>query len=218
MAQYALNARTREQRGKEAAKKLRNNNQIPAVFYGPGIDPVLLTVEDSELRKIIKKSGGENIILGLQIESDKGSESKMVMLKELQSDSIKDTFLHADFYEISMDKELTIDVPIHLINTPVGVKNGGILQHVRREMSISCLPDKVMESIDVDVSNLDIGESIHIEEISLPEGVRATQEGRLTLVTVVAPTVSAEKGEEEVVEEEAAVAEQEGTGGESESE
>lgn len=217
MAQHTLTARIREQKGKEVAKKLRNNNQIPAVFYGPGLDPLMLTVEDSDLRKLIKKVGGENIILGLQIESDKGSSSKTVMLKELQSDSVKDTYLHADFYEISMDKELTIDVPIRLINTPVGVKNGGVLQHVRREISISCLPDKVMESIEVDVSELDIGESVHIEDIELPEGVRSDQEGRLTVATVVAPTVSAEKEEEEV-EEEAEAAEGAVTEGESESE
>ena len=215
MAQHTLTARMREQKGKEAAKKLRRNNQIPAIFYGPGLDPMMLTIEDSDLRRLIKKSGGENIILGLQIESDKGSSSKMVILKELQTDSVKDTYLHADFYEISMDKELTIDVPIRLINTPVGVKNGGVLQHVRREISISCLPDKVMESIEVDVSELDIGESVHIEDIELPEGVRSDQEGRLTVATVVAPTVSIEKEEEEV-EEEAEAAEEAETEGESE--
>ena len=170
----------------------------------------MLTVEHSDLRKIMKKTAGENIILGLQIESDKKSDSKMVMLKELQTDFIKDTYIHADFYEISMDQELAFDVPIKLVNTPLGVTDGGILQHVRREIAISCLPDKLMDYLELDVSGLDIGESLHIDDINFPDGVRSLLEGHLTVATVIAPTVSAEEeeegeegeeGEEEVAEE-----------------
>lgn len=203
MAQYTLTAQLRENKGKEAAKKLRKNNKIPAVFYGPDVAPLMLTVESSDLTDIMKKSAGENIILGLQIETDKGSDSKMVMLKELQTDPVKDIYLHADFYEVSMDKKLTLDIPIRLINTPQGVKDGGILQHVRRELNISCLPDKLIESIDVDVSALEIGESLHIRDINLPEGITTSQEDKLTVAVVVAPSVSAvEEEEEEEGEEE----------------
>jgi large subunit ribosomal protein L25 len=221
MAQYTLTAQTRLEKGKESARKLRKNNMIPAIFYGPGIDPLMLTVDSSELSRIMKKSAGENIILGLQIESDSGSDTKMVMLKELQTDPIKDSYIHADFYEVSMNKEITIDVPIRLINTPVGVTNGGILQHVRREMTISCLPGELVESLDIDVSGLDIGESLHIDDINLPEGIKTVQEGRLTVAVVVAPTVSAEKEEEEVEEEkelEEKIPEKEGAEGETTSE
>lgn len=202
MAQYTLTARLREQKGKEAAKKLRKDKKIPAVFYGPDTAPLMLTIESSDLIDIMKKSAGENIILGLQIEREKGSDSKMVMLKELQSDPVQDTYLHADFYEISMDKELTIDIPIRLVNTPQGVKDGGILQHVRRELNISCLPDKLIEFIDVDVSALQIGESVHIGDINLPEGIATLQEDKLTVAVVVAPSVSAVEEEEEAEEEE----------------
>ncbi len=216
MARYTLAAKIREQKGKEAARKLRKNNLLPAIFYGPGTNPLMLTVDRAEMRKILKRTAGENIILGLQIESDRGSESKIVMLKELQTDPIKDSYIHADFYEVSMDKEITIDIPIHLINTPVGVKNGGILQHVRREITISCLPDKLIESIDIDVSGLDIGESLHLEHIDLPEGIRSLQEGGLTVAVVIAPTVSVEVEEEEEEEEKEAV--KEGAEGEESSE
>lgn len=204
MAQYSLAAQLRAQKGKEAAKKLRKENKIPAIFYGPNEVPLMLTVESSDLRNIMKKSAGENIVLGLQIETDKGSDSKMVMLKELQTDPVNDVYLHADFYEVSMDKELTLDIPVRLINTPKGVKDGGILQHVRRELSISCLPDKLVEFIEVDVSSLEIGESLHIRDIVLPEGITSLQEEKLTIAVVVAPAVSAvEKEEEEEAEEEA---------------
>ena len=209
MARYTLTARIREQKGKEASKKLRNSNRLPAIFYGPNVEPLMLTVNLLDIQKIMKKTAGENIILGLQIESERGSDSRMVMIKELQTDPVKDTYIHADFYEVSMDKEITIDVPLRLINTPEGVKNGGILQHVRREITISCLPDKLMEHIDVDVSDLDIGDSLHIRDIVLPEGIKALQEETATVAVVIAPTVSQaqeaeaegeEEGEEKVLE------------------
>ena len=201
MAQHRLTAKIRDQKGKGAAKRYRENNRIPSVFYGPGKNPLMLTVDRSELQQMMKKTTSDSIILGLRIESDTGRDSYTVMLKELQTDPIKDSYIHADFCEISMDKELTIDVPVHLVNTPIGVTNGGILQHVRRELAISCLPDRLMESIDIDVSELDIGESVHIEDIDFPEGVTSLQEGILTVATVVAPTVSEEKEEEEEIEE-----------------
>jgi len=200
MAKYTLSAHIREDKGKEAAKKLRKDNHIPAVFYGPDTNPLMLSVDNFALRKILKQAAGENIVLGLQIESDKGSDSRMVMLKELQTDPIKDTYIHADFYEISMDKEITVDIPVRLANIPLGVANGGILQHVRREITVSCLPDKLIESVDVDVSELDIGDAVHISDIDLPDGIKTAQETNLTVAVVVAPTV-AEEVEEEIEEE-----------------
>ena len=213
MAQYTLSARIRGQKGKQTAKKMRKDNQIPAIFYGPNSSPVMLSVDYTELDKLMRKAG-ENIILGLQIESDKGSDTKTVMLKELQVNPIKDTYLHADFYEISMDKEITIDVPIHLVNSPKGVAQGGILQHTRREITVSCLPDKLVEFIEVDVSDLDIGDSIQIGDIQLPEGLAITQDTSLTVAVVFAPAIAEEIAEEEVGEE----AEEEAEGEEKEGE
>ena len=198
MAQYQLAATVRDTKGKEAAKKMRREKNIPGVFYGPDSEPVMLSFKDGDLRRILKSAASENIIMGLQLETDKGTETKMVILKELQSDPLKDSYIHADFYEISMDKELSLNIPVILVNTPVGVTNGGILQHVRRELTISCLPDKVIESIEVDVSGLEIGESLHIEDLVFPEGITTPQESHLTVAVVNAPTVSdTEEGEEE---------------------
>lgn len=207
MAQYQLAATVRSTKGKEAAKKMRKEKDIPGIFYGPNSEPIMISFIDGDLRKILKHSASENIIMGLELKTDKGSETKMVMLKELQADPLKDSYIHADFYEISMDKEITLHIPVILINTPVGVTNGGVLQHVRRELTISCLPDKVIESIEVDVSGLDIGESLHIEHVIFPEGITTPQEGHLTIAVVNAPTVSeaaGEEGEEGEAAEEAA--------------
>ena len=100
MAQYQLAAKVRETTGKEAAKKMRREKLIPGIFYGPESEPVMLSFKDGDLRRILKISASENIIMGLQLETDKGTETKMVMLKELQSDPLKDSYIHADFYEI----------------------------------------------------------------------------------------------------------------------
>ena len=199
MAQSMLAAQVREKKGKGAARKLRQNEQIPAVFYGPNTESIKLTINYPELEGIIKKGGGENIILDLKITSEEGSETKKVILKELQVVPVKDNFIHADFYEISMDKEITVDIPIHLMNTPAGVTLGGILQQIRRELTVTCLPDKLVDSFEVDVSELEIGDSVHIKDIELPEGISCADEAHLTVAVVAAPSV---KEEEEVEEEE----------------
>ena len=162
----------------------------------------MLAVEESALRDILRHTTGENAILGLQIESDKGSETRSVMLKELQTDPVEDIVFHADFYEISMDKELTIDIQIQLVNTPIGVTNGGILQQVKREVSVTGLPGNLVEALKVDVSELDIGDSLHLNDLAIPEGIRLNEDEAMTFAVVAAPTVIVEE-EEEVEEEEA---------------
>ena len=204
MAKPVLNARTRQSKGKGAAKKLRRNKQIPAIFYGPNAQPVMLAVDYPELEGIMRQSAGENIVLDLRVQSDEGTETRSAILKELQIDPTKDTYLHADFYEISMDKEITVHVPISLINIPVGVEDGGILQHVKRELTVSCLPDKLTDVLELDVSKLEIGDSLHVRDIELPEGITSLDEDHLTVAVVAAPTVMPEEVEEEEVEEEVA--------------
>jgi len=201
MDQHILAAHVRTSKGKGAARRLRRDNKLPAIFYGPKTEPVMLTVDYPELNRILKKSSSDNILLDLQVQSDQGTETKKVMLKELLVDPLKQTYLHADFYEISMDQEITMNVPIRLINTPEGVAEGGILQHIRRELTISCLPDKLMDFLDLDVSALEIGDSLHIRDIELPEGVTSVDEEHLTIAIVAAPTVVEEEVEEEEGEE-----------------
>ncbi len=197
MAQITLPARVRQQKGKSAARKLRRQQEVPAVFYGPKSDTVMLAIKYADLQGLINQDALENVILGLEIESDSGKEKRNVMVKEFQANPINDTYYHVDFYEISMDKEVTIDIPVHLANTPVGVTNGGMLQHIRREMTILALPDKLIDHVEVDVSGLDLGEAVHIKDIQLPDGVSTTLEGGLAIAIVAAPTVSAESEEAE---------------------
>ncbi len=201
MEQPLLVARVRKTKGKGAAKKLRNMAQVPAVFYGPKTESVMLAVDYPELERLLKQGSSDNVILDLQVQSDQGTETYKAIIKDLLIDPVKDIYLHADFYEISMDKEITVDVPIRLVNSPVGVTDGGILQHIRRKLNISCLPDKMIDALELDVSGLAIGDSLHVEDIDLPEGIVSLEEGHLTVATVAAPTVAEE---EEVIEEELA--------------
>lgn len=213
MSHVTLAARVRKSKGKGAARKLRNNNQIPAIFYGPKTEPVMLAVDYPELARVLKEDRGENVILDLQVKSDQGTETRKAMIKDLLIDPIKNTYLHADFCEISMDKEIRVNIPVRLIGTPVGLAEGGVLQHIRRELTISCLPDKLIDSLDLDVSALNIGDSLHIRDIEFPEGITSSDEGHITIAVFAAPTVAVEEEveeEEEVeVEEEAAAAEEE---------
>jgi large subunit ribosomal protein L25 len=168
----------------------------------------MLSVGELDLRAVLKAATGENIILGLQIDKGNGNETRTVMLKELQADPIKPVYYHADFYEIPMDKELTFSIPIHLVNTPVGAANGGILQHVKRDVSVSCLPQSLVDFLEIDVSGLEIGGSVHIRDIVFPPGIRSNEEGDMTVAVVNAPSLVAEIVEE--VPEEEKVAEAEG--------
>jgi large subunit ribosomal protein L25 len=196
MSQPSLTARTRDAKGKGATRKIRKNKQVPAVFYGPDSHAQMLTVEGSELERVLREATSENVILKLQIQTDGGVDSKHAILKELQVDPVKKSFYHADFYEISMDKEISVNVAIHLLNTPVGVTDGGMLQQVRRELAVTCLPDKIIDALELDVSGLGIGDALHVSDLSLPEGIKTVEEGSLTVAVVVAPSGAREEGEE----------------------
>lgn len=209
MAQVSLSARVRDTKGKGAARKLRRDKQVPAVFYGPRAAATMLSVKYSDLQSLIKSTTSENIILQLRIESDKGTETHSVILKELQADPIKPVYYHADFYEIEMDKELTVNIALHLVGTPPGVSKGGVLQQVKRDLEVSCLPGDMVESIDVDVSALDIGDAVHVKDIALPKGIRSLEDEEETVAVVAAPHVAAEKVEAEGEEAEAKAEEEE---------
>ncbi len=207
MHQLTLAAQERDLKGKGAARKFRKNNQLPAIFYGPTTKPMKLAVNLAEFERITKLSGFENTILDLKITSRNGEETRKAMVKELTLDPVKSSCLHADFYEISMDKEITVDIPIRLVNTPIGVTNGGLLQVVRRELTVSCFPDKLIDSIDIDVSGLDMGDSVHIRDIALPEGITCVDEENLTVAVVSAPAGGPEGARGEEIEEETAASE-----------
>jgi len=193
-----LKASIRNQSGKGPARRFRKEGLIPAVFYGRGEESISLSVNAADLRKIIKEKK-ENIFLKLLIEGEDRKLEKLSLLKELQIEPVSRRFYHADFYEIRMDHKLTVDLPLHFVGTPVGVVNGGELQHLKRDLKVSCLPADLPEFIDVDVSGLDIGNSIKVQDIKVAEGISVLDPGdvgvaMVAVVKVAVPQAAAAEG------------------------
>ncbi len=205
MERPVLTAEIREGLGKEKAKKLRMKGLIPAIFYGPKSQSIPLVVPSKELAKALQTEAGENVLIDLDIRKGDQSDRKVVMLKDIQIDPLQRITLHTDFYEVTMDQMVTVEVPVHLLGKPEGTKMGGILEQVRRMIEIQCLPSDIPKSIDVDVSPLKIGDSIHVQEIQV-EKVKIISETNFTIATVVPPVVE-EKVAEAVAPEAAEGAE-----------
>ena len=199
MATVALKAQSRKETGKGVARSLRRQAQIPAVFYGREVEPVPLALDVREVERLISSAAGENVLIDLKIDNDGSAQSHRAMIKEIQVDPVKQTILHVDFYAISMDKKIALEIPITLIGAPVGVDEGGILQQVGRTIEVSCLPDQIPDAVEVDVSNLDIGDSLHVSDLQVPGGIEILAEERLTIATVV-PPVKEEEIEPEMPE------------------
>jgi large subunit ribosomal protein L25 len=189
-----MTAEIREGVGKEKAAKLRVKGLIPAIFYGPRSKTIPLVIDSKELSKALQTEAGENVLIDLDIRKGDQLDRKVVMLKDIQIDPLQRITLHTDFYEVAMDEMITIEVPVHLVGKPEGTKMGGILEQVRRVIQIQCLPGDIPKGIDMDVSALKIGDSIHVQDIKL-EKVRILSDANLTIATVVPPVV-----EEKVVE------------------
>ncbi len=194
MERPVLTAEIREGVGKEKAKKLRSKGLIPAIFYGPRSQTIPLVIDYKELAKVLQTEAGENVLIDLDIRKGAQSDRKVVMVKDIQIDPLQRIALHTDFYEVAMDERVTVEVPVHLIGKPEGTKMGGILDQVRRMIQIQCLPGEIPKSIDIDVSALKIGDSIHVQDIKV-EKAKIISETNFTIATVVPPVV-----EEKVVE------------------
>jgi large subunit ribosomal protein L25 len=198
-----LQAKTRTATGNGPARVLRREGQIPAILYGPGTEPEMLSIGARDLENIIKEQGAVGrAIFNLTI--DGGTKAKAAMIKELQTHPVSRDILHIDFYAVAMDRKVNVNIPIVTTGKSVGVELGGMLQIIRRELEVSCLPDAIPEEITIDITDLDVGNSVHVEDISLEGDVEIPHEVNFTILTVVAPTKAEE---EEVVEEDEELAE-----------
>ncbi len=196
-----LNAKVRESKGKGAARKLRGGKRIPAIMYGAKTDPVMLSVDTGTLDRVIRENGTSGLFFDLKVDGVQ-DEQRIAMLKELQMDTFGLNYVHADFQEIDMDTMVTVTVPVETEGVAKGVKEGGLLQIIRRELDVVCKPADTPEAVVVDITDLDIGDAVHVEDINLGEAVEIPHEVNFTVITVVPPeSTSDETGEEEVLEE-----------------
>jgi large subunit ribosomal protein L25 len=197
-----LKTKIRTTTGNGPARRLRMSGQVPAVVYGPKTEPVLLSVNKSDLEQLFKKGGIGQVVLNLVIQKNGETLTMPAMIKELQTHPVSRNFIHIDFYEIKMDQKITAKIPVVTTGIAKGVELGGILQIIRRELEVECLPLEVPESIEIDISDLDIGDSIHVEKIRLEGEIEFLEDDNYTVVTVLAPKLEEEEPEEEEEDEE----------------
>jgi large subunit ribosomal protein L25 len=195
-----LTVNVRKSTGKGISRTLRKQGLIPGVLYGPKSEPIPISVETLNIEKLFKHSGSNQAPLNLTIKNGE-SIKKTAMVKDLQLHPVSRRFLHIDLYEVAMDKKIQVRVPVVLTGIAAGTEAGGTIQLIRRELDVLCLPLDIPEFITIDVSGMQIGDSIHIEEIPVSENIEILADTNFTVVTVSGSMVDelaeAEEGEEE---------------------
>lgn len=216
MERSELSVKVRTERKKGAARRLRQQGLIPAVLYGPKVGNVLLSVDARALLKAVDTEAGENTLIRLRVEGAPDLSEKVVMMRDLQVDPVAKKPIHADLYEIRMDETIAVEVPLRLVGKAAGIDEGGILDQGLRELRVECLPGSIPEVVEVDVTPLGMGDSIHVSDLVLPEGVKVIEEATTAVAGVTAPLaeeeVAAPAEGEVAVEGEAAAAPAEGEG------
>ena len=195
MNQVSLKARQRTDTGKQVAKTLRRDGALPAVVYGGGESSTPLTLDYREFEGFLRKTRGESVVINLEIE---GMEDKKALLRDIQRDYLRNQLLHADFQQIRMSDRITTEVSLVMMGEPIGVtRDGGVLDQSLRVVEISCVASEIPEHLEVDISELGMGDTIHISDLSF-ENVEIVTDGEVAVVSVLTPM--AEEPEEEEVD------------------
>jgi len=202
MERLQLTAVKREKSTKGRRKELRKRGQIPAVVYGRDVDNTLLAVNWKELLQALSTSAGSNVLIDLIIKDNGDDRKETVMVREIQKHPIKEFYLHVDFIGISLLNKVQVNVPISFDGEPQGVQEGGVASIQLREVLIESLPTAIPEQLEVDISELNIGDSLNIGDLVVPEGVELMDDPEETIVTVVMPTKFEEPVDEDIDEEE----------------
>ncbi|MEZ5292220.1 MAG: 50S ribosomal protein L25 [Vicinamibacterales bacterium] len=189
-----LEAVKRTGKGKNEARRLRAAGQVPAVVYGAqkagdDVAPVQVAVSPKEMMRILHSASGVNTLITLNVP---GESTQKVLVREFQLDPISQKLLHADFYRVNLERKLSVSVPVVLHGEPRGVKQqGGILEFLHKEVEVECLPTAIPEHIDLDVSELELGQAVYVRDIATNASWTAQTEGDVMLVHVVAPRAAA---------------------------
>jgi large subunit ribosomal protein L25 len=202
-----LAVQVRKEQKKGPARRLRQKGFVPAVFYGRSAENILLAVRNDELIKLHKDKKDHAFIKLIIDDGGNKKIEKLSLIKELQVQPLTGKFYHADFYEVDIKRKLTVDVSLRFVGKAIGVENGGELQHIRREVKVSCLPLNLPDHIDVDVTNLDIGDSIKIRDLKVTEEITILDRPDAAVAAVAVVKVAKEPVKEEVVAEEGAATE-----------
>jgi large subunit ribosomal protein L25 len=208
MEQIVIESKKREETGKGSNRKLRRAGRIPAVLYGHKNETVSLEVDPKDIFKILHSDSGENTIFGLNVP---GRERLNCLIKEYQLEPVSHSLLHADFYEVAMDKTLEVKVPLEAKGEPYGVRTeGGLMDLVHRELHVECLPGDIPESIEVDVTDLKIGDMIRVRDLVVSDKIKILDDPDTVVIAIehpraeeevatVAPTEAETEAEPEVI-------------------
>ena len=194
METIKLSVEQRQERGKGEMGRLRRGGRVPGIFYGPSQDTVSVCVNTREFQYKVESLEGSHLIEFLSQTTD--LNGKIALLKDVQHHPVTTEPLHIDFYEIDVKVPVQVGVPVHLVGKAEGVTAGGVLHYFRREIMVECLPLDIPESIEIDVTSLEINDAVRVEDLKLPSGVSALEDAQLMLASVAAPTVEAEAEEE----------------------
>ncbi len=209
MGEFALGVELRGEHGKGVARKLRAAGRIPAVCYRRNAEPVPVSLDPKELDLLLRNaSSGINTLIDLKVTGGGDFDGRQVLVTELQRDPISGAYLHADLYAVDLQQKIHVSVPINLTGTAIGVSlGGGVLDFATREIDVECLPNALPEEFTIDVSEIEIGQSLHVRDIAVPEGVEVLNDPDVTVMSVVAPVAIEEEApaEEEEEGEEGAV-------------
>lgn len=188
-----LQAEVREGRGKGPARRLRQRGLIPAVFYGPEVDPTPIAVAPKDVMRMLRTEYGRNTVVTLDLGDGR---QELALCKDLEQDPLTREVLHADFYRVDNSREVEVEVPFRTKGRSVGVQKGGLLHVTLRELPVRCTPDRIPATIEVDVASMEIGDVVRVQDLDLGEGVRVMRSGHRTLVTVMSEEKKAAEPEE----------------------
>lgn len=180
-----LNAQPREGRGKNATRALRRTGRVPVVVYGHGDQNQTLSVNALELEKLLAVIGAGTTLIDIAVE---GGATTRALIRDVQMHPYRPEVLHLDLLQVHAGEKLRLRVPVRLTGSPAGVREGGVLDHVLYDLEVECMPADIPEAIEVDVSNLGVGDSVRVHDVSVPN-VHVLNDGDLPIASVVPPTV-----------------------------
>lgn len=183
-----LTAKPRASIGRTAAKQARRSGNVPAVLYGKHIKPQPLSVAALDVKKLLSHGRGSHAMVNLTIEDNGKKETHLALVQDVQIDPLKDHALHVDFHQLSATEKFHVRVPVRAIGEPAGVKEGGIMEYLIREVDIECLPKDLPEAIEVDVTALGLGKSIYLGDLKVGEGVTIRGDKTRPVITIALPT------------------------------
>jgi large subunit ribosomal protein L25 len=191
--QVKLTAQKRTLIGRNAIKKIKEKGLVPGVIYGSQAEPIALQIDGRQLANVLSHASSEHVLVELEIVDGSESTNRLALIQEVQHHALKRELLHVDFHAVSATEKIFSEVPIEAVGEALGVRTfGGLLEYSLRSLEVECYPQDLPDIVRIDVTNLSIGESLHVRDIQLPPGVEATTDEDLTVVSVVASRVGEE--------------------------